>query len=130
MQRTFGRTFGANLAVGDLGVHSGSPRLMQNDGASRFCSDSPLGPKNFQASRPWFPARSLPLMQHVAIQTLQHSLAFLPRRWCYFVVNVFPPVLPPGVELGPLIPLQDGLLELDVGNLPKGSLGQTRQQVS
>lgn len=70
VQRNFCRTFRANLAVGDLGVHSGSPRLMQKDGASRFCSDSPLGPKNFQASRPWFPARSLPLMHHVAIQTL------------------------------------------------------------
>lgn len=78
MQRTFGRTFGANLAVGDLGVHSGSPRLMQNDGASRFCSDSPLGPKNFQASRPWFPARSLPLMQHVAIKhSNTHSPSYL-----------------------------------------------------
>lgn len=110
VQRTFCRTFRANLAVGDLGVHSGSPRLMQKDGASRFCSDSPLGSKNFQASRPWFPARSLPLMQQVAIQTLQHSVAFLPRRWYYVAVNIFPAVLAPGVELGPLIPLQDGLL--------------------
>lgn len=62
--------FQGKFGRGGLGGYIQAPRSMQKDGASRFCSDSPLGPKNFQASRPWFPARSLPLMHHVAIQTL------------------------------------------------------------
>lgn len=105
VQRTICRTVGANLAVGDLGVHSGSPRLMQKDGASRFCSDSPLGPKNSQASRLWIPARSLPLMQHVAIQTLSRQ-----RRTT--LNHLYGQFFATGVELVPLI-----LLDEFVGSL-------------
>jgi hypothetical protein len=90
--------------LGDLGVHSGSPRLMQKDGASRFCSDSPLGPKSFQASHPVLgflrtPCRSCNMSrfntQQAALNSLESSLRA---------------ILTTGLELVPPILLLDGLL--------------------